>query len=358
MEIANYTPWSHLVFRARTPDDDAFGVLVVRGTFRIVQGEPLRPVPDQAPVAICDRHRGEPGSSSLRMEADLAPFKPRTDIHLDAIAHAPEGRPSTRWPVRVRVGSLQKDLLVRGPCEWRHQRLLGWRLNEPEPCVEVPIRYENAFGGTFTLEDGTVVSSVENPVGTGWLPSEAPKDQPIRAPQVLAIDEPDHRPGRRYPPQGYGPLSPNWQPRLARAGTFDERWLDERWPILPADFDYAFYNAAHPDMIYPSHVAGDESVLLVGLSPTRPVVSFRLPGYQINGLLRLGSGFLLPLVAVLDTIFIDVSGREPDEHRVSLTWRACFPLGPAIDAIEVRMLRQGESARGQAIRAELRKMHG
>src|SRR6185503_21300320 len=97
VKTANYTPWPQIAFESRTPDDEAFGVLVVRGTFRIVPGEALRPVPHQPPVALADIYRGEPGRSSLRAESDLAPFKPRSDIHVDAVARAPHGTPSARW---------------------------------------------------------------------------------------------------------------------------------------------------------------------------------------------------------------------------------------------------------------------
>ncbi|HZO11659.1 MAG TPA: DUF2169 domain-containing protein, partial [Polyangiaceae bacterium] len=213
------------------------------------------------------------------------------------------------------------------------------------------------------LADGTVLSYPENPVGSGWIPPEAPKDQPIAAPQLLAPGELEHRPGQRYAPQSLAPVPPNWEPRLSRAGTFDERWLEERWPVLPADFDYSFYQSAHPDLIYPSHVRGDERIELVHFFRDRAALSFLLPGYEVFCLLRFASGLLLPLPAALDTIFIDVSSPELEDHRVSLTWRACLPSS-SIAIAEARMLRPGESPRREAIGAELietelrRMMHG
>lgn len=336
MECHNHTPFPHLVFESRTPEDRPFGVAVVRATFRIAQGEPLRPTPVQDPVQVEDVPRRAGAPSSLAMEADLAPFKPRTDVHVDAVARAPGGRPCAEWPVRVQVGALVKDLLVRGPHVWQHRWMGGWRTIAPVNCLSVPLTYERAFGGSPSAGDRTV-REPRNPVGTGLITEHTPKDADVLAPQVVALDEPEHVAGRRYAPQGVGPLSPGWQPRLAKAGTFDARWREERWPRLPADFDPAFYNSAHPDLIYPGYVRGDEQVHLVNLSEGAPVIAFSLPRYALAGLGRCASGLCCRIPLALDTLHVDVTSANREEHRVHLTWRGVFPLEPAVRVLELRM---------------------
>ena len=337
MEIVNYTPFPHLLFESRMPDDRPLGVMVLRGTFTIVAGAPLRPTPDQDPVLVADVHRGEPGRSSLVAEADIAPFKPRSDIHVNAVARAPGGSPAAEWPISVRIGKIKKDLLVRGPALWQHSVLGGWKKTPIARCTEVPVTYERTFGGRFD-RGGTSYQDERNPVGVGLLDDRwTPRDRDLPAPQIVALDEPDHRPGRRYPPQGLGPISPHWEARRARAGTFDEAWQNERWPRLPADFDFAFYNSAHPDLIYPGYLAGDEQVDLVHLSPAAAAVRFSLPAFRTMGLLRRKSGALRPFPMALDTVHIDVSAEDPAAHRVHLTWRGTYWMKGDERVIEARL---------------------
>ena len=357
MKCDNHTPFPHLVFESRTKDDKAFAVAVVRGTFRIAQGEPLRPTPAQDAVQVEDVHRREGAPSSLAMEADLAPFKPRTDIHLDAVAHAPEGRPCAEWPVRVLVGDLLKDLLVRGPHVWQHHLLGGWKRIAPVKCLSVPLTYERAFGGSLVLQ-GKAVREPRNPVGTGLITDLTPRDADVPAPQVLALCEPEHVAGRRYVPQGTGPLSPGWQPRLAKAGTFDARWREERWPRLPADFDAAFYNSAHPDLIYPGYVRGDEQVHLVNMCKGAPVIAFSLPRYAMVGVGRCASGLWCRAPLALDTIHVDVRSEAREEHRVHLTWRGVFPLEPAVLGLELRMDHPGRRRASAPVANPLGASHG
>jgi hypothetical protein len=324
MEIVNHGPFPHLVFESRSPDDAPFAVVVVRGTFVMSDGAALRPIPEQDPVRLVDVHRGVPGRSSLRAENDLAPFKPRTDIVLDAVARAPAALPLAEWPVRVRVGALVKDLIVCGPYVWQHTRLDGWRASAPVPVAEVPITYELAYGGP---------DDPRNPVGIGAIDENTPRDAQIAGAQIAAPGIVRSLDARQLP-EGLGPIAPSWMPRRARAGTFDDAWRRERWPCLPADFDYTFYNAAHPSLVTPAFLRGDEPIELVNL--TRASIRTRLPGYRMFGL-GWGRGKIVPIDLPLDTVAIDVSSPDASEHRVHLTWRGCVPLAHALGLFEIRM---------------------
>src|SRR5262245_31066135 len=234
MDIINETRFPHLEFESRTPGDRKFHTLVLEGAFAIT---PEVKALHSPMVSLENEYRGEPGRSSMTWEAPLAPPKRGTDIHVNAVARA--AQPLGGWGVRVRVGSVEKRLRVRGPHVWRH-RDGAWRRTAPKPCREVAICYEHAFGGS---------DYEENPYGTGWIRDDTPTDREVRAPQVLAEDEPDHAAGQTYRPQGLGPIEPSWSPRLERAGTFDAAWEKERWPMLPEDFSYWFYSSASPGLI-------------------------------------------------------------------------------------------------------------
>ncbi|AUX39513.1 uncharacterized protein SOCE26_009060 [Sorangium cellulosum] len=310
MEFINYTPFPHRIFPSDTPADQPMAVIVLRGTFRIVAGAPLRPVPEQAPVALWDVFRGERRASSVLATADAAPFKPRTDIHLIAIAHAPGGKPAAAWPVRIRVGSCKKDLLGRGPHELVYARLFGWTKTKPRPCREVALSYENAFGGSFVI-GGEPAAVEENPAGTGWIPRTAPKDEPIRSPQVLALDEPEHVPGRRYLPQGCGPMSPRWAAQWRCNGTLEKPSEEIGYRRTHQPGDEMFYNSAHPDLVYNGHLKRVEEIGFVSLSAQAPVIR--------------------------TSVRVDVAAADPDAHRVSLVWRGRPPWPERVRRLELRM---------------------
>lgn len=337
MELINYTPFPHLVFESLTAQDREVGVLVVRGTFRLVQGAPLLPTVEQESVALRNVYRGDQAASSLVLEADIAPFKPRADIHVTAVARSPGSKSAAEWPVRIRVGTQTKDLLVRGPHEWYYSSILGWSKTIPRLCREVQLSYEYAFGGRFRVNDAPIYYDA-NPVGTGWIPAEAPTSERIRAPQVVALNEPEHAPGKRYIPQGCGPMLPNWSARLAHAGTFDDKWRARRSPKLPVDFNEAFYNSAHPDLIYrDGYLTGGEAIELVGLTAQVPMIRTFVPRYSLYAWIVYHHNADRAFGLVLDTLHIDVAADDAGAHRVFLTWRGRYPLVRRAQRLEIRM---------------------
>ncbi len=117
----------------------------------------------------------------------------------------------------------------------------------------------------------------------------------------------------------FGPLGRGWQPRLAYAGTYDQRWQDEVFPFLPADFDDRYYQAAPEDQQIDFPKGGDELVL-VNLTPEGRA-RLRLPILAVPVTFLPRDGGPAPADPVLDTIVI-----EPDRRRLTLSWRASRPL--------------------------------
>lgn len=329
MLFRNFTPFPPLQFESRDEQRRDFGVVVLRGTFAIDDGRMLRPIPDQAPVLYADEYHGEPGKSSLKVEGNLAPYKPRTDVHVNAVAYPPGGRPAKEWTCGVQVGDRKHELTVTGPRYYAFATLKGWHLTEPPPIASLPVRYEQAFGGTRA--DGQTWE--ENPIGIGYAdPLKAEFKKPVPAPQILPAGTTLPAFGRPVPVAGLGPLAPAWKPRRDFAGTFDAVWEKTRWPDLPADFKFDFYNSAAPGLVAPGFLTGDEWVRLTGLTPGGGRLSFQLPGYELAMLLRLVDGRMIPAPCRLDTVHV-----EPADGRVYLAWRGLFPLDKPIRVLEVRM---------------------
>ena len=328
MLFRNFTPFPPLQFESRDEKQNDFGVIVLRGTFQIRNGKRLRLVQEQSPLVMADEYFGEPGKSSLKYENNIAPYKPKTDVTLTGEAHSPNGKPATSWNVGLEFGDLQKTLTVTGPRHWSDP-MSGRILSEIDPVTKVPLRYELAYGGQYTDSGGNLVSHETNPVGTGFV---APDSQdPVRAPQIFNSGEDLGAFGNAISVAGFAPVAPSWLPRRDKAGTFNVVWEKTRWPDLPEDFSFEFYNTASTGLTLPKFAAGDERVALINLTREGKLV-FGLPKFKLATLLRFEDGRVIPGPIHLDTVHIDVP-----KNRVYLIWRGVFPVNIPMRVLEVRM---------------------
>lgn len=324
MFIRNLTPFLSMAFQGRDRHNKDVWVILLRGTFRIVDRRRLELAPTQHPIVVTDTFVDQAFSSSLYLESDLLPYKAKTDIYIHGHAWAPRGQSLAHWMVRACVGTLQKSLRVTGPRFWSKQGD-SMVLSKPEPTHSVPIRYEQAFGGP---------QCHENPVGCGHISPEDNMDtNPRKAPQIEDPKDPILEWTKIYKPQGFGPITRSWLPRRALAGTFDETWKKERWPEMPDDFNIAYYNSAHPDLVYEGYLQGGERVVLENLHP-QGTIEFSVPNERIGMLatlrdLRQGANLLK-----LDTLVIDIP-----QELVHCTWRVQINVGYEIRAIDL-MLQQ------------------
>lgn len=359
----------------------------------LVAAEPA----EQPKLVLTDEYFGETNRSSVRQESDLAPGKPRCDVIVIGSAWSPTGAPVKEIEVAVRVRRtadlpplaeagtrLDHRLVVRGP-RWFVRRGERFDLGDPEPFTSQAIRFEHAFGGELRVHEGDDAASKlraedrlpdevrakhpegaaapiahticeQNPVGTGYLAkwyADAASVDRWPAPRVEARDAPitaeifermvrgELRPGEvpELSPRGLGAIAKPWLPRRSKAGTFDQAWLDARWPKMPEDHDLAFWNAAHPDMQC-DPLLGGEIVELWNLLPPgdpgasatrdgRTVCRFRLPDPVVAARIRHrdGEGWGVPRV---DTLVIDLEART-----VAMVWRLLIPaaLDPSAAAL-------------------------
>ncbi|NUQ74537.1 MAG: DUF2169 domain-containing protein [Polyangiaceae bacterium] len=321
MKIRNRTPLTPYTFQALDLDDDPFQVVIIKGTFDIVHGAALTLSMQQEPIRTCDAYWNDEKPSSLRWEDDLAPFKPGTDIVINATAHAPGGRPMREWLSGVTVGGQTKRVLVTGPRVWAHAPLMGWALGPVTPITEMPIRYEHAFGG-LVERDGMVEVHQQNPVGVGFVDiRRLNTSQVIPVPTILTPDGRVPVLGEPYPVEGLSAIAKPWLPRRARAGTFDSEWIKNRHPRLPRDFDHAFYNCAHPDLMSHGFLRGDEEIRLERLHREHENLLFRLPALVVAAAIVDHDGYRYGGPARLDTLYIDA-----EQSQAMLTWRATLPL--------------------------------
>jgi hypothetical protein len=298
-------------------------VVVAKGTFRIPEdGSPaeLAPPERQRPLVLADTFTGGPGRSAPVHEAEFAWTKPRCDVLVNGTAHAPGGRPAERVRVGVGLGAWRKVFDVVGDRVWI-QRGLTPAPSAPIPFATMPVTYDRAFGGVDDTNPANASAYMRNPVGRGYgAPRSA--ERLLGRPVANTEDprDPVLLPWGRYAPMSLGPVARGWQPRLALAGTYDQDWLDNVFPFLPADFDVRHFQAAPEDQQVGEPGAGEEVVLL-NLTPAGRV-RFRLPTEpEVPVAFFPKRGEVERLRATLDTVLI-----EADQGELCLVWRCTRPL--------------------------------
>ena len=279
LSLVNKTPfevetllWEDLEGRAKL-------TVIVKVSCTIEPGKTAVLAGQQLPVLTADEPYGEDPASSIRLESDLVPYKPRADVVLVGRAHAPRGWPAGQVDVRLCVGRLERTLRVFGNRRWEFPSRLALvpRISKPEPFETMELVYERSFGG---IDTAAALYCAENLVGTGFIGAKSRES--VHEKPLPNLEDPanlirswDTRPK----PVGFGFYGRGWMPRLRCAGTYDDEYQKERAPVTPLDFSDAFYNGAHPELQVEGYLQGDEPVALENLTPVERV-QFRLPGIR------------------------------------------------------------------------------
>lgn len=268
-------------------------IIAVKATYNIQKDGNITLADEQDEPLFAPEYFGEPGLSSLQYDADLISTKPTTDIILNATAYAPRGKPSNEFAVAMKVNGLQKQLKVMGERYWQNG-IMGLKASKSRPVTAVPIRYEKAYGGWDRSNPDPAKQTWDprNPVGSSFVKNELQLGQAIH--QFEYPSGSPHKTG----PAGFGAIDSFWSPRRELVGTYDEKWQQNRHPLLPLDWQPQSLQCAPKDQQTAKPLRGGEQVVLTNLTP--------------EGRLS----FLLPRVYLAFTTHID--GRV-EEHRSQLT---------------------------------------
>lgn len=322
MELTNATSMEAGYTLGVEPSGRELLVIVVKGTFGLPAstGDAVL-LEEQQPLVMADTFTGEPGFSAPHDEVDFAPRKKRCDVLLTGSAWSPEGQPADRVTVGVRIGEWKKVFSVVGDRRWI-SGITGIRASSPAPFVRKPISYDVAFGGLDAFHENPAEhrAFMRNPVGRGWhhhLNGKYVEGTPL--PNTEQLDHPVAAPNGEYEPMSFGPVGRGWASRLPYAGTYDQDWIDNTFPFLPADFRDEYYQAAPADQQI-DFPRGGEEVTLLNLTPSGRVV-FRLPAIDMPVSYFRTGGKHEDTRALLDTLVF-----QPDKGFFTMTWRATLPL--------------------------------
>ncbi|MEG2140779.1 MAG: DUF2169 domain-containing protein, partial [Bilophila sp.] len=177
--------------------------------------------------------------------------------------------------VQTLVGASHREWLISG--EQQESTIT--------PFTHMPLSWANTWGSP---------EHPDNPLGCGIVPGSNGKR---RLPTVT--DKNDTRRSPACP----GPLGA-WPCRLKNMGTYDAAWLKNRWPGVPDDFDWTFFNLAQPAQRL-SHLQGGEHLVLTSLHPEHERLELDAPIHNLRVTLTRGADPTWhELTATRDTLWL------------------------------------------------------
>jgi len=283
-------------------------IVVVKATFALESGFcPL--APKQKPTTG-EMFWDDDPERSIRYPGDFALLKPHGECvvtgHVRPLTEAPQERTVASFS----IGAIKKRIEVYGDRVWS-----GNQATRPTPFHEMPLCWERAFGGAGVAA---------NPRGRGAAPDERGV---VRLPNLENDGKSVTRPQDRPAPAACFARGPDWQDRRSLTGTYDERWRAQRFPWLPEDFRFEWFNSAPTDQHIPAYWTGKEQISLRHLHPTMPQIDTRLPGLNARAFVELDApaegqrGAFQEIALALDTLTVDA-----DEGEIYATWRGSYEL--------------------------------
>ena len=351
MELLNATKMIVGYTQGMLPDGRELLVVVIKGTFDLPKnGENARLSAVQLPLVEADTFTGEPGFSAPLYESDYAPVKPNCDVILNGSAYAPRGKPTREVGVGIKVGRIAKAFNVVGDRTWE-AGVTGIGISFAKPFLKKEISYDVAFGGSdrFSEDEAEHAAFMPNPTGTGYrkgLTSGPIDGTPV--PNTEERKKPVKSPLGHYEPMSFGPVARGWQPRAKHAGTYDDDWLENIFPFLPADFDNRYFQCAPEDQ-QTDYLQGEEDVTLINLTPDGNR-TFQVPRIDVPVVFFYQNGEQIHATPVVDSLYI-----EPDNDRFVLLWRTHIPLRQ--NMFEIAQVVAGKMSRGWWRARELGKTY-
>ncbi len=299
-------------------------LVAVRGCYRLAAGGRLELEEEQVPPTVEPEYFGEPGVSSLRCDSDLLARKPGTDVIVNGSAYAPKGRSASSVPVVLRVGRLEKQLIVYGNRVYV-EGVAGLSTTTPASFVEQPVRYEQAFGGGDLRHPDPAKQRLDerNPIGRGFPPvASVWANKPAHTVEYASGSV------NSRGPAGFGAIDRGWLPRRRYAGTYDSKWVQTKSPLLADDYDARHALSAPEDQRTEAPLIGGERIGVLNMSPDGSLV-FELPRVELRFTTSV-NGRKEPHGQTMTSVVI-----EPSDKRVCVTWQSVLRVAaPDLDYLD------------------------
>jgi len=277
----------------------------LKATFAIAHKSPPTAFPKGPDTLAGDRPMEGDPKLGIVYASDFVPYKPKGDFTLVGCAHNPSDSIGI-FTARARIGNLERGINVVGARKW--ETSMG-RLHpsRPEPVGTVMLSYAHAWGGPH---------SRTNPLGCG--------QEDDRLPHFEEIDQTITSRAQNATPAGFAPYPRAMPLRQSKLGSYDKEWFQTRWPWMPDDFDWSYFNSAPPSQWKEGYFVGNEDLEFHHLHADHRVYRSALPGLQGRCFVMRGTDTRQDFREVpldLDTVWVDMANE-----KLVLVWRGRCPV--------------------------------
>lgn len=299
MKLENGTSLAAHLFSGPASERELGFALLVKATYEIRDGKLLETTDAPWPIHL------EPLRTPYgTFPGEVAPRKPKTDVVVLGRARPPRGEAVRQMTVSLSVGGFRHALAVFGDRRWE-SGATGLRMSEPLPFREMPLVWENAFGGKISTPVFDMPNT-DNPVGKGFFLDES-EGAGVALPNVE-----DPRALIRTPRDL--PKPAGWAPYPLEGGVRTARFQGPNGEPLPAaEVEPFVMGWAHPDLIIERPPAGAR-IEVAGLTVDGPIVA-AVPAFPAKATLHAGDE-VRSLAPRLDTLIV-----EAEERRLVVRWR-------------------------------------
>lgn len=266
----------------------------------------------QAPTLLMDQELWKLAGAETGGLLDLATPKQYPEVLVSGHAYPHDPKSPGACAVRLKVGAIDKSLLVFGDRYW-----LDGKATAPLPFDRMHLDWSRAYGGPGVAE---------NPLGIGAQDEEI---NGVRVRRLPNVEHPLHRvgdPAQRVVPAGFSALAMDWPQRAAHMGReYGEQWLEHDFPGFAPDMDWRFFNAAPPDQwgAANTELTGGTEYELWNMHPDHPVQRGRLPDWRARCFAsRQADGSALEEIALRLT----TAWFFPDRTQMVLIWHGALPV--------------------------------
>ncbi len=264
-------------------------------------------VEEETPAIINDDpiYAGDAGFSAMISDHDFPIHKKNTDVLVYGKAKTYAKKPMNSHTCRLLIDEhIDKSLTIIGERQWiDHSGSLT--VSSAKPFIERDIDYTHAIGGDERNRLGSGIADTNEELAS------------MKVPSVFYVGQNWQANSNKVQVAGFGPLPPFFSERSRWAGTFDERWQEERRPLWPVDFDDRFYQSAPSDQQCKGYLIGGERLMVSGFCHD-DALSFRIPTEKYQTIVTFQDKEEILLMPIY-TVWIDANKK-----RVEVIYTASF----------------------------------
>jgi hypothetical protein len=291
MEIINHTPFPYLYFKASTSQDQIANAIVVKLKYDLSNGQMILSKDQNSKLSnapVQDQY-GEFDSENIYRRGGVDFF-----VLGSAIPRSKEEQ--KKMIVQVYLpGKIDQSIAIFGNRKW-DLSLLGLKISEPEPFVEMPISIYNAYGGVDDY-DGLKFPFVNNKFGKGFI-WDKKNAVGVSLPNIENPTKLIQNWNDRPLPTGLGPCPMN-EERLMRGIRINkEQEVEDINPIL--------FNNAFSRMIA-NNIIGGEQIVVKGMSK-EGISKFIIPTTNLELNLYFGEKYHSRLFEI-DQVTLDLNAQ-------------------------------------------------